>query len=52
MIAGLAQKLTVAAQGTAAASVCTNGEENAHGGLWATQNNWQFVVLRKTTLEG
>lgn len=52
VIAGLAQKLTVAAQGTAAASVCTNGKENVHGGLWATQSNWQCVVLRKTTLEG
>lgn len=37
VIAGLARKLAVAAQGTAAASVCTNGKENAHGGLWATQ---------------
>lgn len=34
---GLARKLTVAAQGTAAAPLCTNGKENAHGGRWATQ---------------
>lgn len=47
----LALTLTLAAWGSAAASLCANIKENAHRGLRDTQSNQQFVVLRKTTLE-